>query len=106
MASITAKMARLAPMQIASVSPATAVKPGFFSNWRNVKRRSFISQRHHRVDFGRTARGDVTGQERDDGEHSRYNDKRGWIGRRHAKQQLGQEPRHHKCATQAEADAN
>src|SRR5216683_341640 len=26
----------------ASVSTATAVKPGFFSNWRKAKRRSFI----------------------------------------------------------------
>ena len=40
MASTTAKMPRFAPRQIASVSTATAVKPGFFSNWRRAKRRS------------------------------------------------------------------
>jgi hypothetical protein len=37
--SITAKMVRLAPRQSASVSTATAVKPGFFSNWRKAFRR-------------------------------------------------------------------
>ena len=31
-----------APMPSASVSMATAVKPGFLSNWRKAKRRSFI----------------------------------------------------------------
>src|SRR5258707_12143743 len=35
-------MAVFAPMPSASVSTATAVKPGFFSNWRKAKRRSFI----------------------------------------------------------------
>ena len=29
-------------MPSASVSTATAVKPGFFSNWRKAKRRSFM----------------------------------------------------------------
>ena len=36
------KMAVFAPMPSASVSTATAVKPGFFSNWRKVNLRSFI----------------------------------------------------------------
>src|SRR5882762_11859854 len=37
-------MAVLAPMPSASVSTATAVKPGFFSNWRKANLRSFINQ--------------------------------------------------------------
>src|SRR5436305_4406644 len=44
---ITLKMAVFAPMPSASVSTATAVKPGFFSNWRRAKRRSFISARRN-----------------------------------------------------------
>jgi hypothetical protein len=39
----TLKIAVLAPMPNASVSTATAVKPGFFSNWRKAKRRSFMA---------------------------------------------------------------
>src|SRR5437867_1509162 len=35
-------MAVLAPMPSASVSTATAVKPGFFSNWRKANLRSFM----------------------------------------------------------------
>src|SRR5256885_7436693 len=42
------KIAVLAPMPSASVSTATAVKPGFFSNWRNAYRRSLkIAKRVH-----------------------------------------------------------
>src|SRR5467141_3501962 len=36
------KIAVFAPMPRASVSTATAVKPGFFNSWRKAKRRSFI----------------------------------------------------------------
>src|SRR5436190_13985828 len=39
---ITLKTAGLAPMPSASVSTATAVKPGFFSNWRKANLRSFM----------------------------------------------------------------
>src|SRR5213596_775915 len=56
-------MAVVAPMPSASVSTATAVKPGFFSNWRKAKRRSFITQCHHGLDFGGPARGNVTSQQ-------------------------------------------
>src|SRR5213594_629220 len=41
------KMAVFAPMPSASVSTATAVKPGFFSSWRKAKRRSFMAQGGH-----------------------------------------------------------
>src|SRR5437016_10260426 len=36
------KMAVFAPMPSASVSTATAVKPGFFSNWRKANLKSFM----------------------------------------------------------------
>ena len=39
---MTLKMAVFAPMPSARVSTATAVKPGFFSNWRKANLRSFI----------------------------------------------------------------
>src|SRR5439155_25845787 len=38
------KIAVFAPMPSASVSTATAVKPGFFSSWRKANLRSFITQ--------------------------------------------------------------
>src|SRR2546429_6541377 len=40
----TLKMAVFAPMPSASVSTATAVKPGFFSNWRKANLRSFMAR--------------------------------------------------------------
>src|SRR6266480_5782878 len=43
------KIAVFAPMPSASVSTATAVKPGFFNNWRKANLRSFITQRLHRI---------------------------------------------------------
>ncbi|PYK97940.1 MAG: hypothetical protein DME19_14405 [Verrucomicrobia bacterium] len=36
------KMAVFAPMPSAKVSTATAVKPGFFSNWRKANLKSFM----------------------------------------------------------------
>jgi hypothetical protein len=38
----TLKMAVFAPMPSASVSTATAVKPGFFNSWRKANLRSFM----------------------------------------------------------------
>src|SRR5438094_1442025 len=61
---MTVKIAVFAPMPSASVSTATAVKPGFFSNWRKANLRSFITQRLHRIDFCRASRRKVTGEER------------------------------------------
>src|SRR5207302_6555505 len=62
-ASIRLKIAVLAPMPSASVSTATAVKPGFLSSWRKANLRSFITQCLHRIDIRRTARGDVAREE-------------------------------------------
>src|SRR5262245_47087445 len=42
----------VAPMPSASVSTATAVKPGFFSNWRRANLRSFMAQGFHGIEFG------------------------------------------------------
>src|SRR5438552_12112839 len=39
----TLKMAVFAPIPSASVSTATAVKPGFLSNWRKANFKSFIA---------------------------------------------------------------
>src|SRR5438034_2680088 len=59
----TLKMAVFAPMPSASVSTATAVKPGFFSNWRMANLRSF-TQRLHRIHARGTARGQPAGEQR------------------------------------------
>src|SRR6266436_490000 len=48
------KIAAFAPIPSASVSTATAVKPGFLNNWRQAKRRSFIET----IGEGRGARGE------------------------------------------------
>src|SRR5207302_7143708 len=47
----TLKIAVFAPIPSASVSTATAVKPGFFNSWRNANLRSFITQRLNGIDF-------------------------------------------------------
>ena len=64
-----------APMPSASVSTATAVKPGFFSSWRKANLRSFIvydlrirsftSQSLHWIDVCRAPRGQPAGYQGD-----------------------------------------
>src|SRR5690348_7587544 len=61
----TLKMAVFAPMPSASVSTATAVKPGCFNNWRMANLRSFITQRLHRIDFRGPARRQPAGEQCD-----------------------------------------
>src|SRR4030095_3630933 len=56
-------MAVFAPMPSASVSTATAVNPGVFSNWRKANLRSFIAQRFHRIDARGAPGRDQTGQQ-------------------------------------------
>src|SRR5436190_23413256 len=51
--SIRLNTAVLPPIPSASVSTATAVKPGFFSSWRKANLRSFITQCLHWIDFRR-----------------------------------------------------
>src|SRR5437016_7101525 len=85
----TLKIAVFAPMPRASVSTATAVKPGFFSNWRTANLRSFITQRHHRIDFRRAASGEIAGA---GGHHEHQNSRSanaGGVGRRQSEKQAG-----------------
>ena len=73
-------VAVLAPMPRANVSTATAVKPGFFSNWRRANLRSFIvrdvgfglftAERFDRIDRGRAFRREPTADDRREGEHA------------------------------------
>src|SRR5205809_220742 len=88
---ITEKIAVFAPRQSASVSPATAVKPGFFSSWRNANLRSFIAQCLQRIDSRRAARGQPAGEKRDQSQEQRDTRKRGGIQRAHAEKQTAQE---------------
>src|SRR5215471_15970037 len=58
-------MVVLAPIPSASVITATAVKPGFFSNWRMANFKSFISKNDNRIEPGCAARRKPAGQQRD-----------------------------------------
>src|SRR6266478_7481538 len=87
----TLKMAVFAPMPRASVSTATAVKPGFFSNWRKANLMSFITQRLNRIDLRGPARGQPAGEKRDQTQEQRDTRKRGGIQRAHAEKQTAQE---------------
>src|SRR2546422_157104 len=86
-------MAVLAPMPSASVSTATVVKPGFFSNWRKANLRSFISERFHGIDFRRAPGGQPTGYQGHEGKKQNNGDEGGRIRRAYAVEQTAQEPR-------------
>src|SRR5437660_4501415 len=87
----TLKIAVFAPMPSASVSTATMVKPGFFSNWRKANFKSFITQCLHRIDLRGPARGQPAGEKRDQSQEQRDTRKRGGIQRAHAEKQTAQE---------------
>src|SRR5467141_1739457 len=78
-ASTTLKMAVFAPMPSASVSTATAVKPGFFSNCRMANFRSFITQCLHRIDSRRAPGGQPTGNQSYQEDQQRHAANRGRI---------------------------
>src|SRR5229473_5375662 len=64
--SITAKMARFAPRQIAIVASAVTVNAGDLRSWRRANFRSFMSlvtQRDHRVDRHCAARWEIGGDQ-------------------------------------------
>src|SRR2546428_12061524 len=65
---ITEKIAVFAPMPSASVSTATAVKPGFFRSWRRANLRSFMARCLYGIDFCSTPRGQPAGDRRCDAE--------------------------------------
>src|SRR5204863_10052921 len=84
----TLNMAVLAPMPSARVSTAIAVKPGFFSSWRKAKRRSFITQRRHRIDLRRPTRGNPRREQPCEDENPGSGEKYNRIGRIHFKEHL------------------
>src|SRR5881397_311298 len=91
MSALTAlKIAVFAPMPSASVSTATTVKPGFFSNWRKANLRSFITQRLHRIDPGRASRRPVAREGCDRSQQQCDPDKCEWVSRAHAEEQAAQ----------------
>src|SRR6266576_569377 len=74
------KMAVFAPMPSASVSTATAVKPGFFSSWRKANLRSFITQCLHRIDTRSASRRQPGSEQRHQQEQQRHASERQRIG--------------------------
>src|SRR6266699_1686496 len=98
---MTLKIAVFAPMPSPSVSTATAVKPGFFSNWRKANLRSFIAQCLHRIDLCGSPRWQPAG-ERGNGNHNGGvdgEDER--IGGAHAKQHVFEHARYGPRCNQA-----
>src|SRR5438094_3333307 len=85
------KTATLAPIPSASVITATVVKPGFFSNWRKANLRSFITQRLHRIDPGRTTSWQPAGEQCYDCKQQRDRNKRHGISGANAKEQAAHE---------------
>src|SRR5205823_9365474 len=81
------KIAVQAPMPSASVSTATAVKPGFFSSWRTANLRSFITQSLHRIDLRRAARGKQTSDASNSAESQHHGGKDPRVCGSNAKQQ-------------------
>src|SRR5712672_2639789 len=91
------KMAVFAPMPRASVSTATAVKPGFFISWRKANLRSFITQRLHRIDPRRAPGGNHAGQQRDDNKQHHNADERERVGWSYTKELAGKKSRRGYC---------
>src|SRR5438477_10525166 len=90
---MTLKIAVFAPIPSASVSTATPVKPGFFSNWRKANLRSFITQRLHRIDSRRASRGKQAGQQRDRCQHENDGDENARLCRTDTKELMAEQPR-------------
>src|SRR5882762_3151540 len=86
-----------APMPSASVSTATAVKPGFFSNWRKANLRSFITQCLHGINFRRAARGQPASQQGGGDQQRDDARKRQRVRRRDAVKLARDETRCHKA---------
>src|SRR5438552_17714764 len=76
---MTLKIAVFAPIPSASVSTATAVKPGFFSNWRKANLRSFITQRLHRIHSSRAPSRQPTSGQPYEQENQRHRHEGHWI---------------------------
>src|SRR5687767_973882 len=85
------KIAVFAPMPSASVSTATAVKPGFFSNCRKANLKSFITQSLHGMNFRGAAGRQPGSKQRDNQKHCRDTDECEWVGRFDFVEQLRQQ---------------
>src|SRR5262245_19535068 len=94
----------LTPTPSASVSTATAVKPGFFSSWRKANLRSVMTQCLNRIDLRRAARGDPTSQGGDADQQHRNSAKRQRIGCTHTEELAADERR--QCERGHQADGN
>src|SRR3989442_8143521 len=89
-------------MPSASVSTATAVKPGFFNSWRKANLRSFMTQCLHGIDFGCSTRRNETRQDCHRNKKYRNADKRHRIKRAQAEQHFGERVCNCKRAPQPE----
>src|SRR5436190_3877000 len=65
---ITAKIARLAPRQIATVASAVTVNAGFLINCRKASRRLLITKGDHWIDAGRAPRRNEARRRRNESE--------------------------------------
>src|SRR6266480_3182330 len=91
---ITAKIARFAPRQIATVARAVTVNAGDLRSWRRAKRTSFISFSAQSLDWiyarGASSR-KKTGKEGGSGQHRARNEKGEWIAWTDFVQDLGKD---------------
>src|SRR2546426_7810762 len=99
-------IAVVAPMPSASVSTATAVKPGFFSSWRKANLRSFITQRLQRIDFRGAAGRQPTRQQRYTQQQSGNARERDWVGGLNFVEEIGHDPHQRKRGSGANRYTN
>src|SRR6266567_4780414 len=96
-----AKSPRFAPMPSASVSTATAVKPGFFSSWRKANFKSFITQCLHRIDSACSPGRPPASEDRDNQERSGSQKEHRRIPRRNTEQKT----LHQLCPAQGQQES-
>src|SRR5688572_4600489 len=92
-------------MPSASVSTATAVKPGFFSSCRTANLRSFMTQRLHWMDPRGSTRRKKAGYQRDKQKRYRNRDKRTRLGGTDFKQLVAEQPGEPECGKQAKPNS-
>src|SRR5437016_3841906 len=119
---ITAKIARFAPRQIATVASAVIVNPGALRSWRRAKRMSanmeasrssgsLVTKSSHRIDTRRAARGNETRRSGHEREQSRDGEINGWVERVNLEQNIfqrscGQDSEQQRRATCAKSKTN
>src|SRR5436190_2040850 len=101
-------MAVFAPMPSASVSTATAVKPGRLCSWRRANLRSFITQSLHRIDLCSASSGNPRREQpcedENPGSGEKYNRIRRIHFKEHLLQRLSDGVRKKESPRQAESD--